>query len=91
MGYYKGSGLRFKATYEDIEGNKVDPSEPKIKITDSKGAIKVEIAPNYESKGVYFYDYTIPPETKAGVWEVEWTGNVEDMMAIERKKFYVRE
>lgn len=91
MGYYKESGLRFKATYEDIEGNKVDPTEPKIKITDSKGTIMIETTPLLESKGIYYYDYTIPSDAETGVWEVEWTGSVVDMMAIERKKFYVRE
>ena len=68
---YLGSTPRIRITWRDIDGSLMTPTSQEWKIYDPAGELKyTETNPTEESAGVYYIDYPIDTEEKAGIWKV---------------------
>ena len=61
MTVFKGTTVRLKAEFKDLDGNLTDIDDVKVKIYSGHSREEVvEISASRESEGIYFVDYTIP-------------------------------
>lgn len=75
---YLGTTIRLRNTLTDYDGSPLTPDSLEVRIYDSEGT-EVTGSPftspdvKLESEGVYYLDYTIPTDGKAGKWKAKWT------------------
>jgi len=90
--FERGITIRFKATFKDTAGTVTDPADQKAycSIFTPAGTEIIDTQEgDRDSTGVYTYDYTIPVAQNTGIWKVEWTGTVDSLTAMGRKKFRI--
>jgi hypothetical protein len=77
--YYKGSEVRFTATFTTLAGVAVDPTAVVLTLHDPAGAVTTPTATK-DSTGVYHYDKTLD---QSGPWFYRWEGTGAAVVASE--------
>jgi len=91
MKFRQGETASFKATYMNVDGDIIDPSETGVYVYDPKGNEAASGTPSKVEDGIYRYNYDILSDAIAGDWEVEFTGTVSGMKVIVTEPFRVIE
>ncbi len=89
MRFFPGETVSLKATYMDVDGKIVDPSETHVYIYDPMGNEVASDTPTKVEDGIYRYNYDLPDDAMEGDWYAKFTGTVTGMHVIETEPFRV--
>jgi len=89
--YFAGDSIRLNCTYNDLDGNAMDPSSPAVSIWDFEGVKRIDAAtPAYAGEtGKYYYNYQIPSDGPEGAWRVVFSGTVGNQISEYTLEFEV--
>jgi len=80
--------IYFEASFRKADGTLSDAVTPAYLIENSKGTSQASGTPTKKSTGIYYFFYT--PDT-VGDFVVEFSGTIETLAAVMRKKFKIYE
>lgn len=90
MVIYLGEVVRLKNTIRDFDNLLTDPTSHEVKIYDGGGSLLSTVTnPTYESQGVYYVDYPIPPTASKGMFHYVWKVTSAGQDSIEELYFEV--
>ncbi len=78
---FRGTTVRLKIQYFGENGQPTDAdATPEIKITDSAGQVQVKLTSSgvvREGVGLYYYDYSIGTSVAEGLYEDQWSAEID--------------
>ncbi len=87
---YRDTGVRFKATYKDINDNLANPNNPQIIIERPDGSTEITDTPSGPiSTGKYEYDFTFDQTHPTGNYQIQWYGELGGLPMTEIDEIYV--
>lgn len=72
-----GKTIRLPAEFFSGE-RPADPVNPRVEVVDPNGvSVLSDAVPVREGKGIYRYDFPVPPDAPLGTWKTVWTATID--------------